>query len=77
MKSRKIIIAALYIGAVCLLPACDIFDECGVCERVSIAPDGTETRSTPTPLCGEDLADKQNFIPEIAADGSTIYWVCQ
>ncbi|MFH0759425.1 MAG: hypothetical protein V2B15_19215 [Bacteroidota bacterium] len=76
MKRSFISFIALYIGSACLLPSCDIFDECGVCEMVTVKPDGSETRSTPVPLCGEDLTDKQNFIPEIV-DGNTIYWECE
>ncbi len=76
MKRKIFIIAALFIGATCFLPACDIFDECGKCIMVTVKPDGTETRSAPVYLCDDDLADKQNFIPETAADGSTVYWEC-
>ena len=76
MKRKIIILAVLFIGAACLLPACDIFDECGVCEMVTVnLADNSETRSTPVPLCGDDLTDKQNFIPE-TVDGTTIYWDC-
>lgn len=59
----------------CLTPSCDIFETCGLCEMVTVRPDGTETRTAPVALCGQDLEDRRNFVPEIV-DGNTIYWEC-
>lgn len=75
MKRKFIIIAAMYLCAGFLLPACDIFDECGSCEMVTVMPDQTETRTTPVWLCDENLAEKKDFVP-ITENGNTIYWEC-
>jgi len=72
---RKILITAIFVGMTCLLPSCDIFETCGTCEMVTVKPDGTETRTAPVALCGQELDDKRNFIPE-EVDGNTIYWEC-
>ena len=75
MRTRKILTVVLVTCSSCFLPACDFLEECGQCEMVTVHPDGSETRTAPIPLCGDDLRDKQNFIPE-TVDGNTIYWEC-
>jgi len=74
MKKRNLLIAASVIFLVGLLPACEILEECGTCELVTVE-DGNETRSTPLPFCGEQLAAKQNSQPQTIG-GITTYWEC-
>jgi len=75
MKKRNILISALFVCVIGLLPACDLLEECGTCELVTIQADGTETRSTPLPFCGDQLDDKKNSSP-VTIDNVTTYWDC-
>ncbi|MCK4747364.1 MAG: hypothetical protein KAT15_10025 [Bacteroidales bacterium] len=75
MKKRNLLISAVFLGVAGFLPACDLFEECGTCEWITIAADGTETRSAPLPYCGDELANKQDAAP-ITIGGVTTYWDC-
>jgi hypothetical protein len=75
MRKRNILFTFLFLGIICLLPACSIFEECGLCEMVTVKADGSDSRSAPIALCSDDLDEKQNFIPQ-EVDGNTIYWEC-
>ena len=58
MKTRKIVVTGLVVLAMCILPACDIVEECGSCELVTEDKDGNKTYGTPLLLCGDELKDK-------------------
>ena len=75
MKKRNILISALFVCVIGLLPGCDLLEECGTCELVTIQADGTESRSTPLPFCGDELANKRDSDPQTIA-GVTTYWDC-
>ena len=75
MKKRVILSALIFAGLTCLTFSCDILDECGECELVTIDANNNETRSTPLPYCGEDLKDKKDSSPETIG-GVTTYWEC-
>ena len=75
MKRKIILFPALLILLICILPACDIFGECGTCEWVSIDADDIETRTAPQPFCNDELLERQNDVPE-TIDGVTTYWDC-
>jgi len=75
MKKRNLLIAAVFIGVVGFLPACEILEECGSCVLVTEQADGTISRGTPLPFCGETLADKQDSTPQTIG-GVTTYWDC-
>jgi len=74
MKKRKIIIAMVvfFLG---FLQACDLLETCGTCEFVTIQADGTESSSSPLPYCGDDLAEKEDQLPNTVG-GVTTYWNC-
>ncbi len=59
----------------CSLPACDMLQECGQCELVTVKADGEETRGTPLPFCGDDLKEKEEEAPTTVG-GVTTYWDC-
>jgi len=75
MTRHRIAIILLVTGLGLGLTSCEFLEKCGKCEQVTVHPDGTETRTAPIAFCGNDLEDKQNFIPE-TVDGTTIYWDC-
>jgi hypothetical protein len=75
MRRRNLLITAVVISLMGLLPACDLLEECGTCELVTIQADGTTTRGTPLPYCGDALAEKKNSSPVIVG-GVTTYWDC-
>ena len=74
MKKRNLLIAASFICLVGYLPSCEILEECGTCELVTVI-DGNETRSTPLPFCGEQLEEKKNSQP-VTIGNETTYWEC-
>ena len=74
MKKRYLLITAVFLWIVGFLPACEIFEECGTCELVT-DDNGTITRSTPLPFCGEALEEKQNSLPQTIGNVTT-YWEC-
>ena len=76
MRIKKIVAAMVVIMAMCLLPACDIVEECGECEQVTEKPDGTKTYGTPLLLCGDELKEKDNESPETLPNGDITYWNC-
>ena len=75
MKKRIILSALIFAGLTCLTVSCEILDECGNCELVTIDANGNETRSTPLPYCGEELKDRKDSSPETIG-GVTTYWEC-
>jgi hypothetical protein len=74
MKKRNLLITVVFICLVGFLPACELLEECGTCELVT-DDNGTITRSTPLPFCGDALKEKQNSTPQTIGDVTT-YWEC-
>ncbi|MDX2430580.1 MAG: hypothetical protein QNK35_06590, partial [Bacteroides sp.] len=62
-------------GLTCLTSSCELLDECGTCEMVTIDANDNETRSTPLPFCGEELQNKKDS-PSETIGGVTTYWEC-
>jgi hypothetical protein len=75
MKKRIMVMAGLVLSLLALAPACDLLEECGTCELVTIDADGNTSYGTPMLYCGDDLKDKQNSSP-ITVGGVTTYWDC-
>jgi len=75
MKRLKLTAAAVTLLSLGLLQGCEVFEECGTCELVTIDAAGNETRTTPLPYCGEELQNKKNSSPQTAA-GITTFWEC-
>jgi hypothetical protein len=75
MKKRNLLVAALFVCTVGMLPSCELLEECGTCELVTVNADGSETLGTPLPFCGDALAEKQNSSP-VTVGGVTTYWDC-
>ena len=75
MKKITLVIAALFVFVVGMLPACELLEECGTCELVTVDADGNETLTTPLPYCGDNLVDKQDK-PPVTGGGITTYWDC-
>jgi hypothetical protein len=75
MRKRIIHIGAVSLFALGLLTSCDLIEECGNCELVTEAADGTITKGTPLPTCGDDLKEKEDSSP-VKIGGSTTYWNC-
>lgn len=75
MRKRNLLISALVVSVMGLLPACELLEECGTCELVTIEADGSITRGTPLPYCGDQLDEKKNSSP-VTVDGVTTYWDC-
>lgn len=75
MKKRALLIALAFAGMTALTASCELLEECGTCELVTIDGDGNETRSTPLPFCGEELQNKKDSSPETIGDITT-YWEC-
>jgi hypothetical protein len=75
MKKRVIISALLFAGLTGLTVSCELLEECGTCELVTIDANNNETRSTPLPYCGEQLKEKKDSSPETVG-GVTTYWEC-
>ena len=76
MKTRKIVMAMVVGVTMCMLPACDIVEECGECELVTEEPGGNKTYGTPLLLCGDELKEKDNESPETLPNGNVTYWNC-
>ncbi len=76
MRTRKIMAATLMVLALCILPSCDIVEECGSCELITEAPDETKTYGTPLLLCGDELKEKQNEPLENHPNGDKSWWNC-
>jgi hypothetical protein len=75
MKKRALLAILIFAGLTGLTASCEILEECGTCELVTIDANNNETRSTPLPYCGEDLKDKKDSSPETVG-GITNYWEC-
>ena len=76
MKKRDILIAALFVFVLGIVPACDLLEECGTCEMVTVEADGTLSYSTPTLFCGDELTEKKEA-GTVEVDGKLIYWICK
>ncbi len=74
MKKRYLSIFAAAAGLAGLLPGCDMIEECGPCELVTIE-DGIETRTAPFWYCEEELDSKRDAPPQ-TIEGVTTYWEC-
>jgi hypothetical protein len=75
MKKRFILAALIFAGLTGLTASCEILDECGTCELVTIDANDNETRTTPGPFCGEGLKSKKDSPPETVGEITT-YWEC-
>ena len=75
MKKRAFLIALVFAGMTGLTASCELLEECGTCELVTIAADGTESRSAPLPFCGEELQSRKDS-PSETVGGVTNYWYC-
>jgi hypothetical protein len=75
VNKRVILIAFIFAGLSGLMASCEILDECGTCEMVTIDVNNNESRSTPLPFCGEELKSKKDSSPETIG-GVTTYWEC-
>ena len=75
MKKRAFLIALAFAGMTALTASCELIEECGTCEMVTIDADGNETRTTPLPFCGDQLQDKKDSSSETIG-GITTYWEC-
>ena len=75
MRKRIILSALIFAGLTGLTVSCEILEECGTCELVTIDANGNETRSTPLPYCGEELKDRKDSSQETIG-GVTTYWYC-
>jgi hypothetical protein len=75
MKKRNLLIAALFLFGIVGLPSCELLEECGTCELVTVDADGNKTFGTPLPFCGDALIEKQNSSP-VTVGGITTYWDC-
>jgi len=75
MKKRTLLIALTFAGMTALTASCELIEECGTCELVTIDGDNNETRSTPLPFCGEELQNKKDSSPETIGNITT-YWEC-
>jgi len=75
MKKRVLLIALSFAGMTAFTASCDLLEECGTCEMVTIDADGNETRTTPLPYCGDPLQEKKDSSPETILDITT-YWEC-
>lgn len=75
MRKRIIHVGAVALFALGLLTSCDLIEECGTCELVTEAADGTITKTTPLPVCGDQLKEKEDSLP-VEIGGSTTYWEC-
>lgn len=76
MRTRKIVMATTVALAICILPSCNLVEECGSCEQVTEDKDGIKTYGTPLLLCGDELKDKENEPLENLPDGGVSYWNC-
>ena len=75
MKRRNVLIAALFVAAFAIVPACDVIEECGTCELVTEDAVGNKTYGTPLPFCGDELKEKEDASP-VTINGVTTYWNC-
>ncbi len=75
MKKRAFLIALAFAGMTALTASCDLLEECGTCEKVTIDAQDNETRTAPLPYCGDQLQDKKDSSPE-TVDDITRYWEC-
>jgi hypothetical protein len=75
MRTRIFLISSVVVVLTSLLPACELLEECGTCELVTIQADGSTSRGTPLPFCGDALAEKKNSSP-VTVGGVTTYWDC-
>ena len=76
MKKRSVLKVDLFALVLGILPACDLLEECGTCEMVTVELNQRLTYSTPTIFCAEELADKKDA-GTVEVDGKFIYWVCK
>ena len=75
MKKRNLLIAAVFVLAIGLLPACDLLEECGTCKLITDDGSGNITEGTPLPLCGDALAEREDQAP-VTVGNTTTYWEC-
>ena len=73
MKKPALLTALIFVGLTCLTSSCELLDECGTCELVTIDANGVETRSTPLPFCGDELQTRKDSSPETINNVTTYY----
>ena len=76
MKRKNIAIPALVLLFLALVPACNLLEDCGTCELVTVDADGNTTFGAPQLFCGDALEDKMNSNPRQTPDGGLQYWEC-
>lgn len=77
MKRKVIyIICGFVFIAAMFLPSCDILEECGNCELVTVDLEGNISYGTPQFVCGETYQEYKNSEITYTADGS-YYWSCE
>jgi len=74
-KKKNLVAAGMVLFLTAVVPACDILEDCGQCELVTIDAEGNTSRSTPMLYCGDDLEEKLNSSP-VTVNGVTTYWDC-
>jgi len=75
MKKKRLLQAVVLLLLLAMLPACDLLEDCGTCELVTIDAEGNSSSSTPMLFCGDQLQERQNSSPVTVA-GVTTYWEC-
>lgn len=75
MKKRILNAAAGFVFFLVFIPSCDLFENCGECELVTVQQDNTTSYGTPLLYCDESLAEKEDSNPVTVA-GITTYWNC-
>lgn len=75
MRKKIILIGAVTLFTLGLLTSCDLIEECGTCELITEAADGSITQGTPLPFCGDQLKEKEDQAP-VTVGGVTTYWNC-
>lgn len=77
MKKKALhILGGLVIAAAMILPSCDLLDECGNCELVTVDNDDNISYGTPQFVCGETYQEYKNSEITYTIDGSQ-YWSCE
>ena len=75
MRKKIILIGAVTLFTLGFLNSCDLIEECGTCELVTEAADGSITKTAPLPFCGDQLKEKEDQLP-VEIGGVTTWWEC-
>jgi len=76
MKKRilRFVVTSLFI--ITLVPACDLFENCGTCELVTYLNKTEVSRTAPVPYCGEEYDNKKND-PGTYVGDNWVIWECE